>query len=289
LILHAQPTGGVGITRFAVRDGQRLSYESSGAIDAMSIVALHDLLGDRTQLTPLRDRLLAAGWRVTLPDARGHGASPTISGRIYPPAQLAADTLAVLDAEGLSSFHVVAIGWSAATALTLATIAPRRVSSLVLVAPYLPTLVTDHPDAEVSEAGAAHVSALQEAATAATKGLTDRALDLVLDTRLGSGWRSRLSRPRLGAIRRAAANLGPLLAGFDAAAPEQDALHRVSASTTLLTPADAPPVERGTTATLARLLPMAHVDAVPADQTAEGPLPPALMDAVARALADGGR
>ena len=287
MALHAQPTGGVDITRFAVRDGQRLSYESSGATDAIPVVALHDLLGDRAQLAPLRDRLLAAGWRVTLPDARGHGASPTISSRIYPPTQLAADTLAILDAEGLSSFHVVAIGWSAATALTLAAIGPRQVSSLVLVAPYLPTLLVDHSGAEASEVGAAHASALREAATAASKGLTDRALDLVLDARVGAGWQSRLSRPRLGAIRRAAANLGPLLAGVDASPPNHDAVRHVSAPTTLVTSAVAPPVERWTVDTLALLLPRARVATIPADQTGDGPLSPARIDAIAQALADG--
>ena len=106
----------------------------------MPVLALHDLLADRGQLRPLAEPPHDARFRLTLPDARGHGASPMLSGRAYPPSELAADALAVLDAEGLPSAHLVAIGWAAATALALAATAPQRVASLVLAAPYLPAL-----------------------------------------------------------------------------------------------------------------------------------------------------
>ncbi len=139
---------------------------------AMPVLALHDLLADRGQLRPLAEPPHDALFRLTLPDARGHGASPMLSGRAYPPSELAADALAVLDAEGLPSAHLVAIGWAAATALALAATAPQRVASLVLAAPYLPALVADSPDAAARQTGSAHLEMMQEAADLAEKGQT---------------------------------------------------------------------------------------------------------------------
>src|SRR5688572_20543365 len=158
-----QSTGGPGITRFATRGEHRLSYESTGDAAATPVLALHDLLADRGQLRPLAEPPHEALFRLTLPDARGHGASPTLSGRAYPPSELAADTLAVLDAEGLANAHVVAIGWGAATALALAATAPQRVASLVLAAPYLPVLVADSPDTVARQTGSSHLEMMQEA------------------------------------------------------------------------------------------------------------------------------
>ena len=181
------------------------------------MLALHDLLADRGQLRPLAEPPHDALFRLTLPDARGHGASPMLSGRAYPPSELAADALAVLDAEGLQSAHLVAIGWAAATALALAATAPQRVTSLVLAAPYLPALVADSPEVAARQTGSAHLEMMQEAAILAEKGKADRALDLFLGARIGADWRDRFSKPRLGAIRRSAGNLAPLLAGTVAA------------------------------------------------------------------------
>ena len=122
------------MTRFATRGDHRLSYEIHGD-DGEAILALHDLLGDRGQLRPLAEALGADGFRVTLPDARGHGASPMIAGGRYPASALAADALAIADAEGLARMRIAAVGWSAATALALVVAAPGRVVSLLLAAP----------------------------------------------------------------------------------------------------------------------------------------------------------
>ena len=138
-----QPAGGPGVTRFAARGGHRLSYESSGAVEGAPVLGLHDLLADRGQLRPLAAALVGDGFRVTLPDARGHGASSAISGREYPARELVADAVAVLDAEGQATVHVVAMGWGAGTALAMAAVKPERVSSLVLIEPYLPGLLAN--------------------------------------------------------------------------------------------------------------------------------------------------
>ena len=258
-----QPTGGPGITRFATRGEHRLSYESSGDRAAIPVLGLHDLLADRGQLRPLAATPHDALFRLTLPDARGHGASPMLSGRAYPPGELAADALAVLDAEGLPSAHLIAIGWAAATALVLAASAPRRVTSLVLAAPYFPALVAKSSDLTARQVGSDHMEMMHEAAVLAEKGQTDRALDVFLGARNGAGWRDRFSKPRLGAIRRSAGNLAPLLAGMVGAPIDPDALKRLDVPVVLLVKDDAEVLERATAKTLASLLPRARITTIP--------------------------
>jgi pimeloyl-ACP methyl ester carboxylesterase len=278
-----QPTGGPGITRFATRGQHRLSYESSGDRDAIPVLALHDLLADRGQLRPLAEPPHAALFRLTVPDARGHGASPMLSGRAYPPSELAADALAVLDAEGVPSAQLVAVGWAAATALVFAASVPLRVASLVLAAPYLPALVAQSPDAAARQVGSAHLEMMQEAAGLAEKGQTDRALDLFLGARIGANWRDRFSKPRLGAIRRSAGNLAPLLAGTITAI-DPDALERLDIPIVLLVKENAEALERGTVETLVSLVPHAQITTVPLQSNEQLVSGSEWMEAIAEAL-----
>jgi 3-oxoadipate enol-lactonase len=264
-----QPTGGAGITRFATRGDHRLSYESHGDGAGIPVLAVHDLLADRGQLRSLAAPPHDARFRLTLPDARGHGASPMLSGRAYPAMALAADALAVLDAEGLHRAHVVAVGWAAETALAIAATAPQRVVSLVLIVPFLPALLTERAEATTRQIGSAHLEMMQEAAALAEKGQADRALDLFLGARIGADWRDRFSKPRLGAIRRSAGNLAPLLAGMISAPMGADALANLDMPVELLVKDDADVLERATVETLGALLPRARITAVLAESDAE--------------------
>ena len=248
------------------------------------MLALHDLLADRGQLRSLAEPPHDALFRLTLADARGHGASPMLSGRAYPPSDLAADALAVLDAEGLASAHVVAIGWAAETALALAATAPQRVVSLVLAAPYLPALVADRAEAVARQIGSTHLEMMQEAAVLAEKGQTDRALDLYLSARISADWRDRFPKARLGAIRRSAVNLASLLAGTIGAPIDRDALIRLDMPVELLVKDDADLLERVTVETLGSLLPRARIATLPRasnEQLAGGP---EWIEAIAAAL-----
>jgi pimeloyl-ACP methyl ester carboxylesterase len=244
-----RPTSGPGVTRFATRGGQRLSYESIGPADGVPILALHDLLADRGQLRPLAATLPPDRYRLTLPDARGHGASPTISGRAYATSDLAADALAVLDAEGLARVHIAAIGWAAGTALGVAFLAPERVASLVLAEPFLPALI-DHENT---------LETLGLAADAAEKGQTDRALDLYLGLRLEAGWRERLPKSQLGAMRRAAASLAPLLAGATETAIGYVTLERIGVPATILVASNAGARDRHVADVLAAVVPRSRL------------------------------
>ena len=250
----------------------------------MPVLALHDLLADRGQLRPLAEPPHDALFRLTLPDARGHGASPMLSGRAYHSTALAADALAVLDAEGLQSAHVVAIGWAAETALTLATIAPQRVNSLVLAAPYLPALVADRAKAAARQIGSAHLEMIQEAAALAEKGQADLALDLFLGARMGEDWRDRFSKPRLGAIRRSSGNLAPLLAGTASAPIDPDALISLDMPVWLLARDDAEVLERATVEILGSFLPRARIGALPPVPNEQMATSPEWTDAIAAVL-----
>lgn len=250
----------------------------------MPVLALHDLLADRGQLRPLAEPPHDALFRLTLPDARGHGASPMLSGRAYPSSALAADALAVLDAEGLASAHLVAIGWAAETALALAATAPQRVVSLVIAAPYLPALVANRAEAEARQIGSAHLEMMQEVAVLAERGQTDRALDLYLSARIGADWRDRFSKPRLGAIRRSAGNLAPLLAGTIGAPIDPDALTRLDMPVELVVKVDAEVLERVTVETLASLLPRARIATLPRESNEQLAGGPQWIKAIAEAL-----
>lgn len=276
-----RPPARPGATRFAQRGSARLAYEPASApVDGHGdghgdghahgpvVVLLHDLLADRTVLASLRDALARAEpapYRALLPDARGHGASPAFAARRPTLADLAADVLAVLDDAALPRVHVVGHGLGGATALALARLAPGRVASLVLVAPDPVGLLAADPRPVAREAHAATAARYRAAAEMADKGQPDRALDLLLDAGWGPGWRDRLPRPRLGAVRRHAGALPPLLAALTADDPSPAELAAVTAPTLLVAGAAPAPIERFAADRLLAALPNVRLVHLPAD------------------------
>jgi pimeloyl-ACP methyl ester carboxylesterase len=248
------------VTRFATRGDLRLSYEISREPDTAPLLALHDLLVDRGQHHPLAAALAASGFRVMLPDARGHGGSPMIAGQRYPAAEMAADMLAVLDAEGLSAVQIVAAGWGANSALAMAALAPELMRSLALISRYLTAPLLDHPVAEAPQYGAAQLEAIAAAAGAASKGQTDPALDRYLGIRWGAGWRDspcrRQSRARPG--RPAADQI------------DRDALRAIAKPVTLLLRSHAPVFERWNAEALSLLIPGSSVQTTTIPSVEEG-------------------
>lgn len=261
MTVHPQSPG-ASLTRFAARGPHRLSYETLGDPESKTVLGLHDLLADRGQLRAIGEALRDAGYRVLLPDARGHGAAAMVSGIAYPPSELAADELAVLDAEAVPRADVVAVGWGAFAAFALAAAAPDRVASLVLIEPYLPAVLLEHPEAHAREYAEAHLKVHQEAILAASRGQTDRLLDLYPGVRWGAGWRELMSKPRQGAIRRASANLASHLAALAPDVLDTGLLKNVTAPTTVLVRRDAPLVERWTAEAIALQVTGAGVQSV---------------------------
>ena len=97
----------LAVHRFSSRDGVELAWREIG--DGQPVVLLHGLFGSGTLMADSRLALAIAerGFRVILPDLRGHGDS----GRphdpaCYPPNVLADDGLALIDHLGLVDYHL---------------------------------------------------------------------------------------------------------------------------------------------------------------------------------------
>ena len=257
-------------TRFTTNGLARLAYEVGGD-DGPVVALLHATLGERRDLVPLRDALGAAGLRVIVPDARGHGASAAVAKQAFTVTDMANDLFSVLDAErlmrpGRPPVRLVGHGQGALAALELARWRPEHVAALVLIEPELLAVLDDATDPAVAVARDEARAANESAADAAYKELADRAVGLYLDRRWGRGWHDRLSRPRQAALRRHAGALaGSLraLADYQFTAAEGA---QVRAPTLVVAAKSTPVAERAVADRLAAWLPaaeLAEVDELP--------------------------
>lgn len=130
-------------------DGARLWCATFGA--GAPVILLHGGLGHSGNWGHQVPALVAAGYRTTVIDSRGHGRS-TRDTQPYTYERMAADVRAVMDAIGIE--RAACIGWSdgACIALTLAMQIPERVSGVFFfgcnmdpsgVKPFQPTPVID--------------------------------------------------------------------------------------------------------------------------------------------------
>jgi len=108
--------------RFQGRDGAELAWREIG--DGRPVVLLHGLMGSGTLLlgSGLAQAIAEGGYRVILPDLRGHGdsARPHDPAR-YPPDVLADDGLALIDQLGLDDYRLA--GYSAGGKVVLRLLA----------------------------------------------------------------------------------------------------------------------------------------------------------------------
>lgn len=268
----------MGFTRFAQNDLARLSYEISPAtahadVDPLlvpTVALLHATLADRASLAPLRETLID---QVTLiqPDARGHGGSAALADRSFTVTDMANDLYCVLEAanaipaapgdEG-PPLHLIGHGQGAIAALELARRRPDLVTSLVLIEPDAPSLLDGELDGQLVLAREEARMAGRQAADAAYKGLTDAAITGYLDRRWGSDWRTRLSRPRLAAVRRHASALAPSLDALDRYHLLPEELQAIAVPTLVIVAAESPSAERAIARKLADAIPAATFRAV---------------------------
>ena len=112
---------------------------SSIALDTTGtgpLVLCSPAMGDTiASYQPLRDRLVAAGFRVALADLRGHGESALFDS--YGDEQTAADLVAIIEHLGSAPALVVGTSMSAAAAVIAAGNRPDLVNGLVLMAPFV--------------------------------------------------------------------------------------------------------------------------------------------------------
>ncbi len=112
-------------------DGAEISWESDGAQDAPPVLLIMGLAYPAAmwfRLVPA----LAERYRVIRVDNRGAGLTGDVVGAPYTVPTMAADCLAVLDAAGIDSAHVVGASMGGLIAQEIALTAPERVTSLCL-------------------------------------------------------------------------------------------------------------------------------------------------------------
>jgi pimeloyl-ACP methyl ester carboxylesterase len=95
------------VQRFRGRDGAELAWRETGG--GQPVVLLHGLMGSGALLgsDDLARTIAGHGYRVILPDLRGHGDSARPHDpACYPPDVLADDGLALIDHLGLDDYHL---------------------------------------------------------------------------------------------------------------------------------------------------------------------------------------
>lgn len=114
--------------------GLTFEVAEGGPSDGQPVLLLHGFPQDRREFDLLLPRLHAAGLRTYALDQRGYspGARPSGVGQ-YRIGEPVADALAVLDALGVESAHVVGHDWGAQVAWLLAGRHPERVRTLTAV------------------------------------------------------------------------------------------------------------------------------------------------------------
>lgn len=129
------------------RDSLTFDVHDGGPPDGEAIVLLHGFPQDAHSYDRMLPTLHAAGYRTLVPNQRGYSPGARPSGRrAYAGGELAADIVALLDAAGLDSAHIVGHDWGGGVAWGLADGYPDRVRSLTV-------LSTPHPYAMTRAGG----------------------------------------------------------------------------------------------------------------------------------------
>ncbi|HEV8698837.1 MAG TPA: alpha/beta hydrolase [Candidatus Limnocylindrales bacterium] len=114
-----------------VANGLQTAYEVDGA--GPPLVMLHGAtISGREQFARLAP-VLARGFRVYLPDARGHAGTAGDPADGWTTADLVADLTGFVDALGLGTFHLLGYSMGGMTALHFASTYPERLRTLVAI------------------------------------------------------------------------------------------------------------------------------------------------------------
>ena len=109
-------------------NGLETAYETVGA--GPPLVILHGASSSGREQFAGMAAVLGRGFRVYLPDARGHAGTAGDAGD-WSTAALAADVIGFADALGLATFHLLGYSMGGMTALHVATTVPERIRTLV--------------------------------------------------------------------------------------------------------------------------------------------------------------
>src|SRR5262245_61546805 len=119
-------------------NGMKFFYQQTG--QGPDVVLLHGVTGNLAiwSLSNLMSTL-AADFRITAYDLRGHGYSDTPP-RGYTSADMAGDFRAIHEALGLGPAYVLGHSYGGVVATHAAALYPERVAGIVLSDPYYPAL-----------------------------------------------------------------------------------------------------------------------------------------------------
>ncbi len=106
----------------------QLAFESLG--EGPPVVILHGLFGAGRNWTSLA-QALSTQYRVYLPDARNHGASPWSESMSYP--DMALDVAALIAHEGLQQPFVIGHSMGGKTAMALALAQPQAIAGVAVI------------------------------------------------------------------------------------------------------------------------------------------------------------
>jgi pimeloyl-ACP methyl ester carboxylesterase len=113
------------------RDGLTFDVRDAGPADGEPVVLLHGFPQDAAAWNQVAPALHQEGLRTLAPDQRGYSPIARPRGRShYRLRETTADVLALLDAAGLESAHVVGHDWGGIVAWALAAWHPDRVRTL---------------------------------------------------------------------------------------------------------------------------------------------------------------
>lgn len=116
------------------RDGLTFDVFDSGPADGEPVVLLHGFPQDRTAWNGVAPLLQKHGLRTLAPDQRGYSPMARPRGRsAYRLRETTADVLALLDAAGLESAHVVGHDWGGIVGWALGAWHPDRVRTLTAI------------------------------------------------------------------------------------------------------------------------------------------------------------
>lgn len=136
---------------YEASDGTRLAYLDEGSGPA--VVMLHALMANgQTNWvdTGLAEALVGAGYRVIVPDARGHGASAAPDAdAAYHPDVLVSDVAALIAMLAVEPVSLVGYSYGARTAAHLAAAGAVKLTSVVLAGAAMSSLLPFTPGAEV--------------------------------------------------------------------------------------------------------------------------------------------
>lgn len=116
------------------RGALRFDVTEYGRGDGDLVLLLHGFPQTAASWGPVARRLADEGYRVLAPDQRGYSAGARPAGRrAYRVEELVEDVVALLDAAGAETVHVVGHDWGAVVAWALAALRPERVRTLTAV------------------------------------------------------------------------------------------------------------------------------------------------------------